>query len=74
MGRDNKTVIGSWIDCTNPFNKITHAYFKRIDFPSNQGFCPDCWYQMGHKAIVNIPFHERPKNSRIDSKPERDSL
>ena len=39
-------IIGSWVDCANPFYKINHGYFKKIEFPSNQGFCPSCWYDM----------------------------
>jgi len=39
-------MIGSWVDCKNPFYRINHGYFRRIDFPSNQGFCPDCWNRM----------------------------
>ena len=74
MGGNYKTSVGSWVDCVNPFNNINHAYFKRIDFPSNQGFCPVCWYRMGNKPMIHIPFNERPKNSRIDSKPEKDTL
>jgi len=65
-------INGSWKDCVNPFSKANHGYFKRIDFPSNQGFCPECWRRMGGKPMIYLPLPI--KKTRIDAKPEKETL
>ena len=68
-------MIGHWVDCINPFNNIVnHAYFSHI--PPTQSdlakLCTVCWYIAGHQQIVTVPGPI--KKTRLDSKPEKDTL
>ena len=70
-------MIGSWVDCINPFgNPVNHSYYQHTPRKINESakICPVCWFRAGKKETIYIPTRERPKNSRIDSKPERDTL
>ena len=67
--------MGFWTDCINPFcNPVIHYFYSNGHIYDHAKLCPVCWYKAGGKSIIYVPNRERPKNSRIDSKPERDSL
>lgn len=67
--------MGFWTDCINPFhNPVVHAFWSNNQIYAYSKMCPACWYRAGHKQTVYIPSRERPRNSRIDSKPEKDTL
>ena len=73
----NKNHPGHWVDCINPFcNPVAHAFFSHIPptISDLQKLCGVCWYKAGHLEPVYVPSREGPKNSRIDSKPEKDTL
>ena len=70
-------ISGHWVECTNSFNNpVLHSYYQHIPPKINEiaKICSVCWYKAGHQQIIYVPTRERPKNSRIDSKPEKDSL
>ena len=70
-------IPGHWVDCINPFNNpVNHSYYQHIPPILNElaKICSVCWFRAGHQKPIYVPTRERPKNSRIDSKPERDSL
>ena len=68
-------MTGFWTDCINPFNNpVKHGFWSNNQIYAYSKLCPVCWYKAGGISPVYVPTHERPKNSRIDSKPEKDSL
>lgn len=67
--------MGFWTECINPFHSpVMHYFYSNGHIYDNAKMCPGCWYKAGHKELIYVPIRQRPKNSRIDSKPEKDSL
>ena len=65
--------MGFWTDCINPFsNPVNHAFWSNNQIYAYSKMCPACWHKAGHKALITVPGPI--KNSRIDSKPEKDTL
>ena len=68
-------MIGHWVDCINPFNNIVnHSYYQHIPPKINElaKMCSVCWFKAGKKEMVTVPGPI--KKTRIDSKPEKDTL
>ena len=68
-------MTGHWVDCINPFNNlVNHSYYQHIPPKMNElaKICPVCWYTAGSKPPVTVPGPI--KKTRLDSKPEKDTL
>ena len=65
---------GHFVDCINPFGKPIHAFYSHI--PPTQSdlakLCGMCWYIAGHQKQITMPGPL--KKTRVDAKPERDTL
>ena len=65
--------MGFWTDCINPFsNTVNHSFWSNRQIYSIAKMCPVCWFKAGHKQMITVPGPI--KKSRIDSKPEKDTL
>lgn len=70
-------IPGHWVDCINPFsNPVNHSYYQHIPPKINElaKICSICWFKAGHQETTYYPRREKPRNTRIDSKPEKDTL
>jgi len=64
--------MGFWTDCINPFGKINHGFWSNRQIYSTAKLCPVCWRIAGHKKLMTVPGPL--KKTRLDSKPEKNSL
>ena len=64
--------MGFWTDCSNPFHKPNHGFYSNGQQYAFSKLCPLCWFLAGHKDLITIPGPL--KKTRIDAKPERDTL
>lgn len=64
---------GFWTECINPFNNpVKHSFYSNGHIYDSAKMCPVCWYKAGHKELVTVPGPI--KKTRIDAKPEKDTL
>jgi len=75
-----QVLVGSWVECINPFdNPVKHFFFRLT--PDSKYFtqgdvaklCPICW-EKAHKRNNPISVIRPLKGKSPDSKPEKDSL
>ena len=64
--------MGFYTDCINPFHKPNHGFWSNGQTYSFAKMCPECWYIAGHKPQITMPGPI--KKTRLDAKPERDTL